>query len=157
VLDEFLFDEESSNSLRDFDDFRTSRGSLLESVGIEILEQWAFENPQVRIPRLASISLFKALGDSAEGWSPTFLRLLELVPDKRVFLENAPHGLRSTGWSGSLAEILSKRRMFLEQFEQHSDPHISALAIEKAQRLATESHYLRTREFGRMRVSSNRL
>lgn len=147
ALDEFLIDEESSNSFRDFDDFGSSRGSPLESVGIETLEQWAMINPQVRIPRLASsITLFKGESDNAEGWSTTFLRLLELAPDKRAFLENVPHRLRPTGWSGSLADILDKRRVFLEQFIQHSDPNISAWAVEQGQRLEAESHFERTRE-----------
>ena len=147
ALDEFLKDEESSNSFRDFDDFGSSRGSPLESVGIETLEEWAMGNPEVRIPRLAnSITLFKAQGDSEEGWSPTFLRLLELAPKKRAFLENVPHRLRPTGWSGSLADILDKRRAFLDQLIQHSDPDISAWAIEQSQRLETESHYQRSNE-----------
>lgn len=147
ALDEFLIDEESSNSFRDFDDFGSSRGSPLESVGIEALEQWVMVNPQVRIPRLAnSITLFKAQSDSEQGWSPTFLRLLELAPDKRAFLENVPHRLRPTGWSGSLADILDKRRVFLDQFVQHSDPNISAWAVEQGQRLEAESHFERNRE-----------
>lgn len=147
ALDEFLINEESANSLSDFDDFGSSRGSPLESVGIETLEQWARVNPQVRVPRLAnSITLFKAEGESEEGWSPTFLRLLALAPDKRAFLENVPHRLRPTGWSGSLADILDKRRAFLDEFIQHADPNISAWAIEQGQRLEAESRYVRTRE-----------
>ncbi len=147
ALDEFLIDEESSNSFRDFDDFGSSREPPLECVGIETLEQWAMVNPQVRIPRLAnSITLFRAQGESEEGWSPTFLRLLELAPDKRAFLEDVPHRLRPTGWSGSLADILDKRRVFLDQFIQHSDPNISAWAIEQEQLLEAESNYQRTRE-----------
>jgi hypothetical protein len=147
ALDEFLIDEESSNSFRDFDDFGTSRGSPLESVVIGILEQWAMVNPKIRIPRLAnSITLFKPQCDGEEGWSPVFLRLLELAPDKRAYLDNVSHRLRPTGWSGSLADILDKRRTFVDQFIQHSDPSISAWAIEQGQRLEAESHYQRSNE-----------
>lgn len=150
ALDEFLIDDQTANPFRDFDDFDdfgTSRGSPLKSVGIETLEQWAMINPQIRIPRLVnSITLFTSQGESEEGWSPIFLRLLELAPEKRSFLENVNHRLHPTGWSGSLADILDKRRTLVEQFIQHSNPIIRAWAIEQAQRLEVESQHQRSRE-----------
>lgn len=147
ALDEFLIGEGSSNSIRDFDDFGFSRGSPLESVGIETLEQWSLINPQVRTPKLASsISVFNAQGESEEGWSPIFLRLLEIAPDKSAFLDNVSYRLRPNDWNGSLADILDKRRVLLDQFVQQPDPAISAWAIEQAQRLEAESRFARTRE-----------
>lgn len=147
ALDEFLIDDESSGTFSDFDDFGRGRGSPLEAVSLVTLEQWAAVNPQIRIPRLAnSITLFASPGEGEEGWSTTFLRLLELAPDKRAFLENVPHRLRPTGWSGSLADILDKRRVLLNELIEHSDPSVSAWANEQAQRLEAEAHFQRARE-----------
>lgn len=147
ALDEFLIDDKASDTFGDFEGFGTSRASPLEFIDIDTLEQWALVNPQVRLPRLAnSVALFTSADGSEETWSPIFLRLLELAPEKRAFLENVHHRLRPTGWSGSLADILDKRRALLDQLIQHADPDISEWAIEQGQRLEAESQFQRTQE-----------
>jgi hypothetical protein len=147
ALDEFLSDDHAGDPFHDFDYFGSNRNSPLKAIESKTLEHWAMINPEVRIPKLADwIPLFKSQDENEGGWSPIFLRLLELAPAKRPFLEKVNHRLRPTGWTGSLADILDKRSLLLAEFKAHSDSVIRDWATEQGDQLQAQSHSERIRE-----------
>lgn len=96
-------------------------------------QPWANKNPGDRYPRLGySLSLFAA-GDmeEANGLSPLFVALMAKAPDKVRFLGESHHRIRRSGWSGSLADILGKRKAMLAPLA--ADPDLGVQAWLQAQ------------------------
>jgi len=84
----------------------------VEDVGAKTLVQWANIDPDRRYPLLGkSILMFKRLqGEEENGVSTLFLEILGHAPDKRAFLGDIWSRLHPRSWSGSLADILVRRR-----------------------------------------------
>lgn len=145
ALDELLIDDQAARQFHYFDGSGTSSPSPLDSIGIETLERWALVDQNTRIPRLAnSIPLFTSFNDTEEGWSPKFLRLIELASEKGRSLENAGDRMCRSAGSGMYANTLDKRCAFLERLVQHPDPSISSWAVTQGHRLKAELQPLRT-------------
>ena len=65
--------------------------------------------------------------------SSLFVAALERAPDRKAFLNNYSGRLGPNGWSGNLSTILDRRRSYLEQLANHSDPDVRAwIAVQKA-------------------------
>ena len=84
----------------------------VEDVGAEALLQVADLDPDLRYPLLGkSIPMFKRQqGEEENGVSTVFLEILGQAPDKRAFLGDIWSRLHPRSWSGSLADILVRRR-----------------------------------------------
>lgn len=84
----------------------------MEDVGAETLVQWANIDPDRRYPLLGkSIPMFKRRqGEEENGVSTLFLEILGHARDKRAFLGDIWSRLHPRSWSGSLADILVRRR-----------------------------------------------
>jgi hypothetical protein len=138
ALDEF-FPDNSSSKLSFY--FTYSNKKPVEFAGVANIEKWVLINPSVRIPRLAKlIHLFtgeKENGDTMT-WSPLFLRLLELAPNKAAFLDLATTQLRPNSWSDSLAPYLERRIILLKKFIDNPDGDIRAWATSQIVLMADE-------------------
>ena len=111
ALDEFLLPELRPRYRGLFEgDF--GFGTPVENVGAETLVQWANIDPDRRYPLLGkSIPMFKRQqGEEENGVSTLFLEILGHAPDKRAFLGDSWSRLHPPSWSGSLADILVRRR-----------------------------------------------
>lgn len=102
---------------------RVGRGSPLDGVDTDVLTGWADRAPERRYARLGEVlSLFrKDQMGNVLGVNPAFTALLERAPDKMAFLGDAYTRVHPSGWSGSLAEILTSRKALLDDLPDHSD------------------------------------
>ncbi len=102
-------------------------GTPIESMDPVVLRHWAELDAITRYPLLGSaISMFRRKGedeDEDDGISPLFLEMLNSTPDKRAFLGDFWTRLRPRGWSGSLADILARRKVQILTLrdDQHTD------------------------------------
>ncbi len=112
ALDELLLPELRPRNLRLFEGDLGS-DTPVEDVGAETLVQWANIDPDRRYPLLGKcISMFKPLqGEEENGVSTLFLEIMGHAPDKRAFLGDLWSRLHPRRWSGSLADILVRRRV----------------------------------------------
>lgn len=62
--------------------------------------------------------------DEAVGLSGRFLEMLESAPDRAAFLGEGSR-LYPSGWSGSLADVLEKRRALIEPLASHDDAAVT--------------------------------
>ncbi len=111
ALDEFLLPELKPRNRGLFEaDFGS--GTPVEDVGVDTLVKWANVDPDARFPLLGkSVPLFKRQqGEEENGVSALFLEILGHAPDKRAFLGDIWSRLHPRSWSGSLADILVRRR-----------------------------------------------
>lgn len=102
---------------------RVERGSPLDGVDTDVLIAWADRAPERRYARLGEVlSMFrKDQMDNVLGVNPAFTALLERAPDKIAFLGEAYTRVHPSGWSGSLAEILTSRKALLDDLPDHPD------------------------------------
>ncbi len=93
----------------------------IASLDSEILATWADRDPGVRYPLIGGgLNLFLGGHDEDAGeLSPVFLALLDRAPEKRAFLGNFWDRLHPHGWSGSLADVLLRRRARIKSLEDH--------------------------------------
>jgi len=127
ALDCFLLDDVPHRNHHLFE-FGFSRQSPVEFVDAATLCVWADRHPQDRYPRLGQALSIYATKDQedASGLSPLFLEVMAKAPDKRRFLGEGPGRLRPSGWSGSLAAILEKRKSILADLADYPDANIRA-------------------------------
>lgn len=119
-LDMFLLPEMTSRNHRLFDaDF--SFGTPVENMDPAVLRQWADQDAATRYTLLGrAISMFRRKVDDEEdnGISPLFLDMLNYAPDKRAFLGDFWTRLHPRSWSGSLADILARRKAQVLTFRE---------------------------------------
>lgn len=101
-------------------------GIPVESMGSAVLRQWADQDAATRYTLLGhAISMFRRETGNDEdcGISPLFLEMLEHAPDRRAFLGDLSTRFHPRSWSGSLAEILARRKTQLMTFRDslHAD------------------------------------
>lgn len=119
ALDTFLLGEGDVEN-------RLERRSPLNQMEPEALRAWAEVDAETRYPivgRLLSVFEVNNL-DDAVGLSPKFLELLEHAPDRFEFLGGVRGRIHPNGWSGSLANILERRRALLDPLAHHRDPAV---------------------------------
>lgn len=155
-----------------FGNFRESRPCPLRKIADDELLRWAQERPETRFPALAaSIRGWKGpkaernpdiapdQDDETDGlkWTPTALRLIHEAPDPVAVLEAFAENFRPTGWSGSLAEILSGRETLLLALAEDADQRIQDWAraalptfrqeVEKTRKWEADSYRERDERF----------
>lgn len=97
----------------------------LENIDVAILHKWAGQDPNARYPMLGnSINLFIKNSNEEKDLSPLFLSLLEEAPDKRLFLGRLMNRLHPSSWTGSLADILIRRREKIMKLTDHADAKV---------------------------------
>lgn len=107
-------------------ELRLDRPSPLEGMDQDTLGRWADVDPEQRYPLIGQVMpIFdrSEMGD-ATGLSLRFLALLERAPNRAAFLGGPRHRIFPSGWSGSLANILERRRALLEPLADHDDPAV---------------------------------
>lgn len=111
---------------------RIARASPIETVDPDTLLTWARSAPERRFPRLGmALSIFKveSLGD-VTGLSPHFLSVLTEAPDKTAFLGEPRARIVPDGWSGSLADNLSRRKDMLAGLSVMGDADVDAWLVD---------------------------
>jgi hypothetical protein len=122
ALDMFLLPEMTSRNRRLFEaDFGFS--TPVENMDPAILRRWADQDAATRYTLLGhAISMFRRKSDDEDnGISPLFLDMLDHAPDKRAFLGDFWTRLHPRSWSGSLADILTRRKAQVLTFRD--SPH----------------------------------
>jgi hypothetical protein len=125
ALDTFLLPGRALKNRRIFEmDF--GFGTPIEDMDPATLRQWADGDAAVRYPLLGqSIAMFKrAQGEEENDVAPLFLEILGHAPDKRAFLGDFWTRLHPRSWSGSLADILFRRRAQVLKLAENPDPEI---------------------------------
>jgi hypothetical protein len=103
-----------------------------------ILLDWAAQDPVTRFPRLADvIPVLDAKADPL-AWSDATLTLLNAAPDRATLFQRLAERLRPSGWTGSLADTLERRRPLIQQFFSDDDPTVRQIAREIDSRLQRE-------------------
>jgi len=139
ALDAFLLGVEDGDLEMHF-----ARRSPLEEVDTAILRIWANADPETRYPLIGQVLPFFATKelDEVVGLSAKFLEMLEHAPDRPRFLGDLGRRIYPSGWSGSLAAILERRRTMLDPLAAHNDPAVRAWLIDQdtwlAERIAKE-------------------
>lgn len=121
ALDEFLLPELGEGK-RGFFEGGFESGTPVEDVGIETLVQWANVDPNRRYPLLGkSISMFKGRtqGGEENDISRLFLEILDNAPDQCAFLGDIRSRLHPRCWNGSLADILTLRRVAITKLSDN--------------------------------------
>jgi len=105
-------------------EIRLERRSPLNDMDSSTLRAWADVDPDLRYPRIGQLlPIFETRDhEDAIGLSPKFLELMEHAPDRAMFLGDLRGRIFPSGWSGSLADILERRRTMLEPLASHQDP-----------------------------------
>lgn len=83
----------------------------VEEMDPAVLRQWADQDPRTRYPLLGqAISMFRRKSDEDTGISALFQQMLDYAPDKRAFLSELWSRIHPRSYSGSLADILERRK-----------------------------------------------
>jgi hypothetical protein len=120
ALDTFLLGDETDIEIR------LERRSPLNEMDVAVLREWADIDPETRYPLVGRLlSMFETNGlDDVVGLSSRFVDLLEHAPNRAAFLGDGSR-LYPSGWAGSLADVLEKRRAMLEPLASHHDPAVT--------------------------------
>lgn len=107
-------------------------GTPIEHMDPAILRQWADRDAVQRYPLLGqSIAMFKrGQGEEDNDLAPLFLEILGHAPEKRAFLGDFDTRLSPNSWSGSLADILSRRKAQVLTLRDSPDPEIRGWVTE---------------------------
>lgn len=122
ALDVFLLRGSTSGSTGLFE-MHFSFDTPIEKIDPVVLRQWAETDATLRYPLLGqAIPMFKRKpGEESDDLDPLFLELLEHTPDKHAFLGDYWTRLHPRSWTGSLADILVRRRSQVLSFQE--SPH----------------------------------
>ncbi len=147
ALDIFLSRDSAQNNHDPFD-FGFDRSSPVESLDVATLCEWADKDASARYPLLGTaISLFATKNfDQDAGLSPLFLEVMRHAPGKAEFLGDGYTRLLPSGWSGSLADILTRRRGMLGELASDPDPVVRSWYAEQRDRLDSWIAHERERE-----------
>jgi hypothetical protein len=118
----------------------------LKRVPLPLLLEWANGDPDTRFTRLASTIPAFEKEDGATQLSEVALALLGTGPDRAAVLQGLASQIHPRGWSGSLADILERRRPLFQAFLDDDDPAVRQVARETDDRLQREITFERSRE-----------
>lgn len=92
----------------------------------DVLTGWADQDPGTRYNLLSqTIGIFtEEHGEEQQQLSPLFLAVLDRAPNKSVFLGDYCRRFQPKSWSGSLADVLIKRREVIRQLGDHRDSSV---------------------------------
>lgn len=124
ALDAFLLSE-SEDFHYSLTDVRPGKKSCVEELGIAVLQKWASVDPNMRYPLLGSnLRMFEGHADDNGGFSPLFMSMLHAAPDKRQFIGGLWKRVHPQSWSGSLADILTRRKSQLMELAKDADEQV---------------------------------
>ncbi len=110
--------------------------SPIESLGTSMLQEWASRDPGTRYPLLGEcLRMFPSNGDQETDISPLFVSILEQAPDKRLFLGDFWDRLLPGGWSGSLADILIRRKAQVMKLAELADEQVRVWVADTVSKL----------------------
>lgn len=121
----------------------------LKRVPLPLLLEWAEGDPDTRFPRLAGTIPAFEQEDGATQWSEVALALLGAGPDRAAVLQGLASQIHPSGWSGSLADILERRRPLFQAFLDDDDPAVRQVARETDDGLQREIAFRRSHEVER--------
>lgn len=151
-----------------FSMFRERQPCPLRKVDADSLIEWAKEAPDTRFVKLAeAIRLWvppnaeTSDDDDADetaplSWNPVVLRILREAPQPIDIFSVILSRVRPSGWSGSLATILSNRLPLIELLQDDADPAVASAAKKAAAALGVEIDNIRKREAERDRDRDER-
>lgn len=130
ALDCWLGDAKSSSHALMWRMIRNEDRNPFGKVPTQILLEWAMRDPATRLPRLADV--IPVLDTKADplAWSEAVQALLSAASDRATLLKHLAGRLSPSGWVGSLADILERRRPLLQQFFGDQDPALRHAARE---------------------------
>lgn len=152
ALDELVLAPKGRSEFALMRRFAYSRRDPVSHAPAEKIIEWANIDIAARAPLLAGVvPLFRQLSNDDEdsdvlGWSDIALKLLELAPDKRAFLDVAATRFRPNGWSGSLAAILDQRRRLPQSLLEHTERSVREWAVEADKKLSEWADHERLQE-----------
>lgn len=123
---------------------------LLDQVDFEAVKKWIAVDPIRRTTIAARLVTAIAVDEttSEAQWTPMVGQLEELTSDKVALYVAIERQLYPSGWSGSLAIILEKRRPLLDSLAAHIDSEVrawaSAAKVRLDNRIATERKHEQT-------------
>lgn len=121
--------------------------SWLDKVPDSVLLDWASADPTVRAPRIAAACRYLQEDPDAEPtWTPLARRLIHLCPGRVSVIDQFVGRFVPTGWSGSRAAIVERRRALLIEFFNDPEPAVSTWARERDAKLRDEIDVLREQE-----------
>jgi len=152
---------------RMFEQFSARRPNPLSRIDDICLLDWAHEKPTRRFPQLAEvIRPWKNEKDDGGGpsdqeagqvlWTVAAKRLIHEAPEPLVVLDIFRTRFGPSGWSGSLADILTSRLPLLQQLTTDSDQEIAKWAREAIPSLEKQVEEEREREAYRHRIQDDR-
>jgi hypothetical protein len=121
----------------------------LNVVPSPLLLEWAKVDSDNRFPRLAGIIPAFEQEDGVARWSEAALALLSAGPDRAAVLRGLATQLYPRVFSGSLADILDRRRPLFQEFLADDDPAVRQVARETDDLLQQEISSERLREVNR--------
>lgn len=124
ALDAFLLSE-AENFSYILTDVRRGKKSAVEELGGVVLQKWASLDPNKRFPLLGRcLRMFEGEAEDDGGFSPLFISMLDAAPEKRQFLGELWERVHPKGWSGSLADILARRKGKLVDLAKDADEQV---------------------------------
>ena len=133
ALDEVFGGPANNNRLLTIWRSHLVRENPLDAVQTETLIAWAQADPSARFPILASvITPFTDADDGTDPtWTPAALELLRFASDRVAVLAKLILRFVPNSWSGSLADILVRRRVLLRPFLTDADTTVADWARQR--------------------------
>lgn len=140
-LDEFLGREDVEQYKREwlFSDDSERRENPMTNIPDEMIIAWCEQHPSSRYPiAIAAVDTFEKSTETEKyEWRPIVNCILRNAPELEKVLEQLGRALRPSGWSGSLADILEKRSVLLQDLQDHENAEVVSWA---------KSHYIRLQQ-----------
>ena len=111
-------------------DYFERRSSPTNQISDRDLLAWCDHNPRERYPLVVSaMRPFSIPKDTDRPvWKPVILSILKRAPVLNDILDSLARAIRPSGWSGSLADILQKRLILLEDLFCHGNEEVRSWA-----------------------------
>ena len=121
-----------------FENLGERQASPLRTINGAFLLDWAHEKPQSRFARLAEVITpwedkeieRDNAASTCVAWTTTAMRLMNEAPDPGEIVQIFRYRLHPSGWSGSLADILTRRVPLLEYLTNDPNQRIAKSAQE---------------------------
>jgi hypothetical protein len=130
--------------------FVARHGPVVQCAPVDVINEWARADPEVRAPLLASeINIVATTEGGATVLSPLAGNLLEMVSNKRPVLNAFGGNFHPSHWSGSLAQTLAPFVALAESLLDDGDPLIANWASESLKAMRARIEGDRVWESGR--------
>jgi hypothetical protein len=135
ALDVFVGEQESDNHA--IEHFQLNERFPIHEAPDESIIAWGNVNPDVRLPRLASmLSPYEYQnGNKVMQWSSVAISVIDLASDKETIIDNLASNIFPRSWVGSLAAIYQGSRSLPQALFEHDNLVVVAKARELDARL----------------------